>query len=122
MSGATFYNRPVVIKTLKVNTQSELEHLHRVSSFNPKTSMRPLTLHPQLLVREVIVWKWLRHENILPFIGVTLVPPSISMVSERMKNGNIVDFTKVNTNYNRLHLVSEGGIISLCHTDRLGSL
>ena len=119
---ATFHDRPVVIKTLKVNPQLEREHLHRVSSFNPKTSTRSLTLHPQLLVPEVIVWKWLRHENILPFIGVTPVPPSISIVSERMENGNIMEFIRANQDYNRLRLVSEGRIISLCRTDRLGSL
>jgi len=119
---ATFHDRPVVIKTLNVATRSEREKLHRVSSFDPKQSMRLLKIHPQLLIQEVIVWKWLRHENILPFIGVMFAPSPISIVSERMENGNIMEFTEVNQDYNRLRLVSEGRIISLCHTDRLGSL
>lgn len=70
-----------------------------------------ILLDPKLLVKEVIGWKWLQHENILPFIGVTLTPPLFSIVSERMENGNIVDFIKARPDHNRLRLVSSGG----CH-------
>jgi len=38
-----------------------------------------------------------------------------------MENGNIMDFIKVNQDYNRLHLVSEGKATFFCHIDRLGS-
>ena len=77
------------------------------SNLGSKTSKQLLTLHPQLLVKEVVGWKWLRHENILPFIGVTLAPSLISIVSERMENGNIMDFIKANQDCSRLRLVSE---------------
>lgn len=60
----------------------------------------------KLLVKEVVGWKWLRHDNILPFVGVMLIPPLISIVSEQMKNGNIVDFVRSHPKYNRLRLVS----------------
>jgi len=119
---ATLNNRPVVIKVLNVVPRTDQEKLHRVSSFGPKTSKRSLTPYPQLLVKEVVGWKWLRHENILPFVGVMFAPSPISIVSERMDNGNIMEFIKVNRNYNRLRFVSERRAMFLCHTDRLDSL
>jgi len=39
-----------------------------------------------------------------------------------MENGNIMDFIKVNQDYNRLNLVSEGCVVFIRHTDRLDSL
>ena len=117
---ATFGHRRVVMKILNVTSQTKQEKLHRVGSFDPKMSKRSLTSHLQLLVEEVVVWKWLRHENILPFVGV-MFAPSISIASERMDNGNIMDFIKANRDYNRLRLVSEGKAIFLCHIDHLDS-
>jgi len=48
-------------------------------------------------------------------------PSPISIVSERMDNGNIMDFIKANQDYNRLRLVSEGSVIFIYYTDCLGS-
>ena len=118
---ATFHDRPVVVKTLNFTTQTEREKLHMVSSLHSKMSKRSLTRYLKLLVKEFIGWKWLRHENILPFVGV-MFAPSISIVSDRMEYGNIMDFIKVNQDYNRLRLVSEGRVIFFCHTNRLDSL
>ena len=122
MYKATLHDRPVVIKVLNVATQMDREKIHKVSSFDPKMSKQLLTLHLQLLVKEVVAWKWLRHENILPFVGVTLAPSPISITSERMENGNIMDFIKVDQDYNRLNLVSEGRVIYFYHIDPLDSL
>jgi len=57
----------------------------------------------KLLASEVIGWKWLQHENILPFVGVT---PEFGIVSDFMDYGNIVNFIANHPCYNRLHLVS----------------
>ena len=65
-------------------------------------------LGSKLLAKEVVGWKWVRHENILPFVGVTFTPPPVSIVSELMDNGNIMEFIKTNQKYNRLRLVSKG--------------
>ena len=110
---ASFHGRPVVIKVLNIGTRSDREKLHTVGSFGPKISKRLLILYLQFLVREVITWKWLRHENVLPFVGVMFAP--ISIVSERMENGTIMDFIRVNQDYNRLHLVSEGRVMLFCN-------
>lgn len=55
----------------------------------------------------MVGWRWLEHENILPFVGVMFTPPLISIVSALMEYGNIMDFIKKNQTYNRLSLVSE---------------
>ncbi|KAF9647849.1 kinase-like protein, partial [Thelephora ganbajun] len=59
------------------------------------------------LAREVVGWKWLRHENILPFVGVT---PELAIVSDLMEHGNIMEFTKNHPRHNRLHLLMGAAI------------
>ena len=105
---ATFNGAPVVMKTLRVNAQIDQEKLYKVSRLRPKAPKPSLTLDPQLLVREVVGWRWLRHENILPFLGVSLEPPLFSIISDRMESGSIMNFIRRQPNFNRLHLVSEG--------------
>ena len=57
----------------------------------------------KLLAREVVGWKWLQHENILPFVGVT---PEFAIVSDLMEHGNVMEFIETHPRHNRLHLVS----------------
>ena len=57
----------------------------------------------KLLASEVVGWKWLQHENILPFVGVT---PEFAIVSDFMEDGNIIRFIANHPRHNRLHLVS----------------
>jgi hypothetical protein len=51
-------------------------------------------------------WKWLRHDNILPFLGVTSLPQPFRMVSPWMENGNIMRFLKNRLEENPFALVS----------------
>jgi len=104
---ATFRECSVAVKILKVTNQTDQKKLYRVSSLRPNVSRWLLIPGPQLFVEEVVGWKWLRHENILPFVGVLLKPPLFSIISERMENGNIIDFIGAHPNFNRLPLVSE---------------
>jgi len=64
---------------------------------------RLLTSGIKLLAREVVGWKWLQHENILPFVGVT---PEFAIVSDFMEDGNIMRFIANHPRHNRLDLVS----------------
>lgn len=105
---ATFNGDPVVVKVLKVTTQTDKEKLYRVSGLCPKAPKQSLMPDPQLFVKEVVGWKWLRHENILPFLGVSLKPPLFSIISDRMENGSIMDFIRLHPSFNRFRLVSEG--------------
>ena len=119
---ATLNGHLVAIKTLKVSTTTDSKKAHRVSGLASKTLESSLMLlDPKLLVKEVVGWKWLQHENILPFIGVTLTPQLFSIVSERMENGNVTDFIKAHPDHNRVHLVSGGVRLSSYNIDLLGS-
>jgi serine/threonine protein kinase len=102
---ATLGGRRVAVKVLKVSTET-IKSVRRVSDLFPHPSKRSLTPADKLLAKEVVGWKWLRHENILPFVGVSLKSPVLSIISERMENGNIMNFIKVHPNHNRLCLVS----------------
>ena len=50
------------------------------------------------------MWKRLRHQSIVPFIGVTQDP--LQFVSEWMPNGTLVDYLGKNPGANRIGLVS----------------
>jgi len=71
---------------------------------------RLLTKGFKLLAREVIGWKWLQHENILSFVGVT---PDLAIVSDLMENGNVMEFISKNPRHNRLRLVSDTATCSI---------
>ena len=53
-----------------------------------------------------MTWKCLRHLNVLPLLGVTMIENRLVMVSEWMENGNVIEFVKANDNVDRLGLVS----------------
>ena len=67
---------------------------------------RLLTQGFKLLAREVIGWRWLQHENILSFVGVT---PDLAIVSDLMEHGNVMEFIAKNPRHNRLQIVSDAG-------------
>ncbi|KAH8833421.1 kinase-like domain-containing protein [Flagelloscypha sp. PMI_526] len=48
----------------------------------------------QAFLKEALVWKQLKHPNILPFIGVSSAcfPHQMSLISPYMKNGDIMDY------------------------------
>ena len=50
------------------------------------------------------MWKHLRHQNIVPFIGVTQDP--LQFVSEWMPNGTLTQYLGKNSGVNRIGLVS----------------
>ena len=52
-----------------------------------------------------MIWRNLRHPNILRLIGVTMTKTQFAMVSDWMENGNINEFVKANPDTNRLELV-----------------
>ena len=63
----------------------------------------PLLNGPQILYHEAVVWKHMRHPNIVPFHGTTLNPPQL--VSDWMEYGNLTEFLRERTSANRLGLV-----------------
>ena len=105
---ATLEGRCVAVKVLKIPCAGSIESVPEVGGLFLFSSKGPFTLDHKPLVKEVIRWKWVRHENILSFVGVWLRPSLFSIISERMENGNIMNFIRAHPNYNRLRLVSEG--------------
>ena len=119
---ATFNGSLVAIKTLRTTTTLAPEKVYRVSCLVPKILEGLFMPDPKLLIKEVVGWKWLQHENILPFVGVTMIPPLFSIVSERMENGDISNFVKTHRDHNRLRLVSSGVRLSSYRTNLWGQL
>ena len=58
-----------------------------------------------------MTWKALRHQNVLPLLGVTMCDNQFTMVSEWMTNGNINEFVEARRDANRFELV---GLFSHC--------
>jgi serine/threonine protein kinase len=67
----------------------------------------------QKFCREVVVWRALRHPNILPLIGVVMFEGHFEMLSDWMANGNLVDFINARPDVNRIGLVGFAFGISL---------
>jgi hypothetical protein len=59
----------------------------------------------QRFCRGVMVWKALRHPNVLPLSGVTMTEGQFVTVSDWMEDGNIKQFVKRNADADRLKLV-----------------
>jgi len=58
-----------------------------------------------MFCREVVTWKALRHPNVLPLLGVTMVDTRLVMVSKWMVNSSIDKFVKMHADADRLELV-----------------
>jgi len=53
-----------------------------------------------------VTWRTLRHENVLPLMGVIMSETQFAMVSKWMPNGNIKQYVKTHPDENRFELVS----------------
>ncbi|KAK7060776.1 hypothetical protein VNI00_000508 [Paramarasmius palmivorus] len=108
------YNeRPVCLKVLRMFTGSDeasREKAFMVLAFDLHISIEFLTsITEQDFCEEAILWKQLKHPNILPFLGVntTLFAPGFCLVSPWMTNGDIVSFVKAFPNFDKLTLIYE---------------
>ncbi|KAF9643873.1 kinase-like protein [Thelephora ganbajun] len=54
--------------------------------------------------REAVMWKYLKHPNILPLLGVT---SPLQLISEWMSNGNLSQYIRRNSEVDRLQLLCE---------------
>ena len=67
-----------------------------------------VTETPQAFYKEVVVWRRLRHPNIVPCLGVpTGKPQQYKIVCSWMENGRITDYVKKSPQADRIDLVSE---------------
>ena len=49
------------------------------------------------------MWKYLKHQNIVPLLGVTSTP--LQLISEWMPGGNLTEYVKKRPGVDRLNLV-----------------
>ncbi|KAF9064954.1 kinase-like domain-containing protein [Rhodocollybia butyracea] len=65
---------------------------------------------------EAVLWKQLKHPNILPLFGVNLelFEPSFCLISPWMENGNVITYLKQNHSHNR-HKVLQDIAAGLCY-------
>lgn len=61
------------------------------------------------LAKEVVVWRQLKHPNVLPFLGVNFdeFAPSFCLVSPWLSQGTVLQFISKNPNHNRVQLLIE---------------
>lgn len=58
----------------------------------------------QAFYYHIVRWRYLSHDNVLPFLGVSKAHPPLGLISPRMPY-NIKDYMMKNLNANRLQLV-----------------
>ena len=97
--------REVAVKVIKTYKTSDLVKITKVNLAFRRACTDRLTLTIQKFCKEVMTWKALRHQNVLPLLGVTMSNSQFSMVSEWMVNGNINEFIKAHRDANRFELV-----------------
>ncbi|KAF8678169.1 protein kinase [Rhizoctonia solani] len=80
---------PVAIKCLRFYTQAQTTGRHKLE----KKSLK-----------EIRVWSFLNHENVLPLLGLCVVNNELGMVSEFMPNGTIQEYIRNNPGVDRYQL------------------
>ena len=68
----------------------------------------------QAFCKEAVMWKYLKHQNILPLIGVSTSP--IQLISKWMPGGNLSEYIGEHPEADRVRLV---GVIPAMITPRL---
>ena len=103
--GGTYRGDEVSIKSLRV-CMKDYQAIKKVCVLcdEPLSHLLNVTCASQTFSKEAIMWKRLRHPNIVPFIGVTTYP--LQIISEWMPNGTLTEFVERNPDMNRIGLVS----------------
>lgn len=57
-----------------------------------------------MLYQEAVVWKRMKHDNIVPFLGITSAP--LQHISDWMPRGDLTEYIKQHPDTDRLGLVS----------------
>ena len=107
----------VAIKVLKVFVTSDLVKIKRVGfPICQRARVDWLVPTAQRFRKEVMTWKVLRHQNVLPLMGVMMSGCQFMMVSEWMPSGNINEFIETHRDANRFKLVGFcSTIYRTCH-------
>ena len=101
-----YQGRKVAVKVLRVypHIMTDLDKIAGVGCL--RRSQTCVLTSGQRFCKEIVMWKTLRHLNVLPLLGVTMSHKQFAMVSEWMENGNINEYIKAHRDANRFELVS----------------
>ena len=104
VSDGEYLGLPVAIKRLRMN-EGESGGIFKVPLISPVHYRRSAVA--QRFCREIIGWKHLSHQNVLPLLGISMStgPNCLLILSEWMPNGNVTQYTRSNPEANRLQLV-----------------
>ncbi|KAF9793371.1 kinase-like domain-containing protein, partial [Thelephora terrestris] len=84
----TYHSRAVAVKVIRTYSTYDLQKI--INAF----------------CKEVVAWRFLRHPNVLPLIGVLMSQNRFAMVSNWMVNGDINQFIKAYPKVNRFGLLA----------------
>jgi hypothetical protein len=99
----TLGTREVAIKVLRVYSTDDMANVKRVSA----TKLHGIILRTrQRFCSEVVLWKRLKHPNVLPFLGISTTIFPFCMISDWMPHGSVVDYLRKNSDVDRFSLVS----------------
>jgi serine/threonine protein kinase len=98
--------RQVCIKAFRTQAAANLDKIKRVRGRVPNRGW-PQSDNNQRFYREIIGWKYVVHQNVVPFSGISETLFSFCIVNPWLPNGNILEYTRKNKRVNRLKLVSD---------------
>ena len=101
----------VCVKRFRAATEEDLVVATKVRSQHFHSPYAYSRMNQKVICRDAVVWKTLRHPNVLPLLGATISPPQL--VSTLMPAGDLSKYIPKNPNANRICLV---GVDPLAHS------
>ena len=71
--------------------------------------LRTTTNGTQAFCKEAVIWKYLKHPNVLPLLGVTTTPPQL--ISKWVCGGNLLGYVKKHPDVDPLRLVGVPSLV-----------
>lgn len=100
------HGRDVAVKVVRTYSNSDFQKVVYVGRRLRSIPASPRSQYStQRFSKEAVLWKFLRHPNVLPLIGVMVSECQFAMVSDWMENGNANEYVKANPDVDRLELV-----------------
>ena len=99
--------KAAAVKTIRMAQDSDFPKIRRVGTLiSVQAIPRYMKSRIQGFCKESVIWMNASHPNILELLAINIDPQSggLSMISELMENGNIMDYIRVNE-ANRIRLV-----------------
>ena len=100
----TFNGSKVRVRRVRTHPKGDPQKVKEVCT--PRHVFRlPGAHRPQTFHQVAVVWKYLKHPNIVPLLGVTLDPPQL--ISDRMPGGDLTEYIMSHPDTDRISLVSD---------------